>query len=64
MWAELKAPDIVAVPIERETAAVTLCPGAQVKLRGVWRTVCSVRGERSVTGGTTDPQCEWTLPSC
>lgn len=50
VWAELKAPDIVAFPIERETAAVTLCPGAQVKLRGVWRTVRSVRGERSVTG--------------
>ncbi|WP_037641186.1 ATP-binding protein [Streptomyces bicolor] len=51
VWAELKAPVIAAVPIEREIAAVTVQPGEQVQLRGAWRTVRSVRGERSVTGG-------------
>jgi hypothetical protein len=51
VWVELKAPDIVAVPAEREIAAVTLQPGQQVKLWGLWHTVQSVRGERSPSGG-------------
>ncbi|GAA4075260.1 ATP-binding protein [Streptomyces shaanxiensis] len=48
VWAELKAPDIVAVPIERRTAAVTLHPGDQVKLRGVW-------GGQSAVSGVNGP---------
>ncbi|MGW1028654.1 ATP-binding protein [Streptomyces sp. NPDC002577] len=51
VWAELKAPDIAAVPVEREVAAVTLHAGDQVKLRGAWRTVRSVQGEQSASGG-------------
>ncbi|OAH10729.1 ATP-binding protein [Streptomyces jeddahensis] len=51
VWAEVKASDIAAVPAEREVAAVTLHAGDQVKLRGRWCTVRSVRGERSPTGG-------------
>lgn len=51
VWAELKAPGMATVPVEREIAAVTLHGGDQVKLQGVWRTVCSVRGERSPSGG-------------
>ncbi|MEW2402701.1 ATP-binding protein [Streptomyces sp. NPDC046862] len=51
VWAELKASGITAVPVERDVAAVTLQPGNLVKLRGVWRTVRSARGERSPSGG-------------
>jgi len=51
VWAELKAPELVAEPVEREVAAVTIQPGRQVKLWGLWHTVRSVRGERSALGG-------------
>ncbi|MBN3928196.1 ATP-binding protein [Streptomyces verrucosisporus] len=51
VWAELKAPDLVAVPVEREIAAVTAQPGQRVRLWGVWKTIRSVRGERSPLGG-------------
>ncbi|MBA2809403.1 ATP-binding protein [Streptomyces sp. KM273126] len=51
VWAELKAPGIGAVPVEREIAAVALQPRDVVKLRGAWRTVRGVRGERSPSGG-------------
>ncbi len=50
-WAELKAPDLAAVPAERQSAAVTLRSGDQIKLRETWRTVRSIRGERSPSGG-------------
>ncbi len=49
--AALKAPDIVAAPAGRQSAAVTLQPGDQVKLREAWRTVRGIRGERSASGG-------------
>jgi anti-sigma regulatory factor (Ser/Thr protein kinase) len=51
VWAELKAPDLVAAPAEREVAAVTVRPGQQVRLWGLWQTIRSVRGERSPLGG-------------
>jgi anti-sigma regulatory factor (Ser/Thr protein kinase) len=51
VWAEVKASDIVAIPAEREVAAVTLQPGRQVRVLGRWQTVRSVRGEQSPTGG-------------
>ncbi|WP_344631564.1 ATP-binding protein [Streptomyces glaucosporus] len=51
VWAELKAPDLTAEPAEREIAAVTIQPGQQVKLWGLWRTVRNARGERSALGG-------------
>ncbi|MGK5450317.1 ATP-binding protein [Streptomyces radiopugnans] len=51
VWAELKAPDLVAVPVEREIAAVTVQTGQQVRFWGRWKTVRSVRGERSPLGG-------------
>lgn len=51
VWVELKAPDLVSVPPEREIAAVTLQPGQQVMWWGNWRTVRSVRGERCPSGG-------------
>lgn len=51
VWAEIKAPNLTAVQAEREIAAVTLHAGDQVKLRGAWRTVRSVQGERSTSGG-------------
>ncbi len=50
-WAELKAPGIAAVPAGRQSAAVTLQSGDQIKLREAWRTVRSIRGERSASGG-------------
>lgn len=51
VWAQIKAPNITTVQVEREIAAVTLHAGDQVKLRGAWRTVRSVQGERSTSGG-------------
>ncbi|PJE94489.1 ATP-binding protein [Streptomyces carminius] len=53
VWAELKASDLVAVPAEREVAAVTVQAGQQVRVWGLWHTVRSVRGERSPLGGFT-----------
>ncbi|WP_308286956.1 ATP-binding protein [Streptomyces liliiviolaceus] len=41
VWAELKAPDIVAEPVERETAAAMVRPDQLVKVRGEWRVVVS-----------------------
>lgn len=51
VWAEIKAPHITTAQVERQIAAVTLHARDQVKLRGEWRTVRSVRGERSASGG-------------
>ncbi|MFH0244612.1 ATP-binding protein [Streptomyces sp. HK10] len=51
VWAELKAPDLVSAPVEREIAAVTVQAGQQVKLWGLWKTIRSVKGERSPLGG-------------
>jgi anti-sigma regulatory factor (Ser/Thr protein kinase) len=51
VWAELKAPDIVAEPVGREVAAVMVQPGQRVRVRGEWRNVVSVRSERYVGGG-------------
>jgi anti-sigma regulatory factor (Ser/Thr protein kinase) len=51
VWVELKAPDIVAEPVEREVAAVMVRPGQRVRVRGRWRAVRTVRSERYATGG-------------
>src|SRR5262249_26798251 len=55
VWAELKAPDLMAVSsevsTEREMAAVTIQPGQQIKVHGRWHTVRGVRCERSTSGG-------------
>lgn len=51
VWAEMKAPCPAAVPPEREIVAVALQPGQEVMLRGRWRTVRSVRGAWSSSGG-------------
>ncbi len=51
VWAELKAPDIVAVPAERRIAAVIIQPGQQVRLHGRWHTVLGVRADQSTSGG-------------
>jgi anti-sigma regulatory factor (Ser/Thr protein kinase) len=50
VWVEIKAPDITAVPAEREVAAVTVLVGDQVKAREGWWTVRGIRRERSPTG--------------
>ncbi len=50
VWAELKAPDIVAEPVAREVAAVMVRPGQRVRVRGEWRVVVSVRGEQRDAG--------------
>ncbi|MHB9862310.1 ATP-binding protein [Streptomyces sp. YIM S03343] len=42
VFAELKASDIVAGPETRETAAVLVLPGQQVRVRNTWRTVVGV----------------------
>ncbi|GAA2628637.1 hypothetical protein GCM10010307_18700 [Streptomyces vastus] len=51
VWAELKAPDIVAQPVDREVAAVMVRPGQRVQVRGEWRAVRTVRSEQYATGG-------------
>ncbi|WP_420311907.1 ATP-binding protein [Streptomyces sp. YS-B37] len=51
VWAELKAPDIVANPVGREIAAVMVRPGQWVRVWGEWRHVVSVRSERYAGGG-------------
>ncbi|GAA2648526.1 hypothetical protein [Streptomyces vastus] len=51
VWAELKAPDIVAEPVERQVAAVMVRSGQRVWVRGEWRAVRTVRSERYATGG-------------
>ncbi|MFE1308044.1 ATP-binding protein [Streptomyces sp. NPDC058755] len=52
VFAELKAPDIVAAPAVREVAAVLVVPGQRVRVWGEWRTVLGVRSEPCPTGGT------------
>ncbi|GAA3523382.1 hypothetical protein GCM10022295_01100 [Streptomyces osmaniensis] len=51
VWAELKAPDIVAEPDGREVAAVMVRPGQLVRMWGEWRTVRTVRTEPYAAGG-------------
>ncbi|MFF0035229.1 ATP-binding protein [Streptomyces mirabilis] len=51
VWAELKAPDIVAEPVGREVAAVMVRPGQRVRVWGEWRSVASVRSEQYAAGG-------------
>jgi anti-sigma regulatory factor (Ser/Thr protein kinase) len=46
VFAELKAPDIVAEPVETEVAAVMVRPGQYVRVRGAWRAVLDVHTER------------------
>lgn len=51
VFAELKAPDIVAEPEAREVAAVMVREGQKVWVWGEWRTVRSVRGGQHAAGG-------------
>ncbi|WP_073951846.1 ATP-binding protein [Streptomyces kebangsaanensis] len=51
VFAELKAPDIVAGPAVREVAAVLVRAGQQVRVRGGWWTVRGVRSEQYASGG-------------
>jgi hypothetical protein len=51
VWAELKAPDIVAEPAGREVAAVMMRPGQRVRVLGEWRTVRTVCTEPYAAGG-------------
>ncbi|WP_338686492.1 ATP-binding protein [Streptomyces acidiscabies] len=51
VWAELKAPDIVAEPEGREVAAVTVRTGQYVRVWGQWHAVRTVRTEPFATGG-------------
>ena len=46
VFAELKAPDIVAEPVEVEVAAVMVRPGQCVRVWGAWRAVLDVHTER------------------
>ncbi|UUU34344.1 ATP-binding protein [Streptomyces sp. CA-210063] len=51
VWAELKAPDIVAEPVGREVAVVMVRHGQRVRVLGEWRTVRTVRTEPYAAGG-------------
>ncbi|WP_406727812.1 ATP-binding protein [Streptomyces sp. GD-15H] len=51
VFAELKAPDIVAEPVMREMAAVMVRTGQVVRVRGEWRNVLGVRNDRYAAGG-------------
>lgn len=51
VWAELKAPDIVAEPVGKEVAAAIVRPGQWVRVWGEWRLVRTVRTEPYATGG-------------
>lgn len=51
VFAELKAPDIVATPEVREVAAVMVRAGQKVRVWGEWRTVRRVRGDQYAAGG-------------
>lgn len=51
VWVELKAPDIVAGPVEREIAAIMVRCGQQVRVWGEWRDVRTVRVEPYAAGG-------------
>ncbi|MDX3749079.1 ATP-binding protein [Streptomyces sp. AK08-02] len=50
VWAELKAPDLVAEPVGREVAAVLVRCGQRVRVWGEWRVVVGVRSERADAG--------------
>ncbi|MDX2545345.1 ATP-binding protein [Streptomyces sp. WI04-05B] len=50
VWAELKAPDLVAEPVGREVAAVLVRCGQWVRVWGEWRVVVGVRSERADAG--------------
>ena len=52
VYAELKAPDLVAEPETREVAAVMVRAGQRVRVWGAWRTVHAVRCEQCPSGGT------------
>jgi anti-sigma regulatory factor (Ser/Thr protein kinase) len=51
LWAELKAPDIVAELDGREVTAVMVRPGQRVRVWGEWRSVRTVRTESYAAGG-------------
>ena len=51
VFAELKAPDILAEPVTREVAAVLVRTGQQVRVWGAWRTVLGVRNEQYAAAG-------------
>ncbi|MFE7811791.1 ATP-binding protein [Streptomyces sp. NPDC057433] len=51
VFAELKAPGIVAEPATREVAAVMVRTGQTVRVRGEWRTVLGVRSDPYAAGG-------------
>ncbi|WP_217164012.1 ATP-binding protein [Streptomyces sp. AC512_CC834] len=51
VFAELKAPDIVAEPAAREVAAVMVRAGQQVRVWGAWRAVRGVRVDQYAAGG-------------
>ncbi|MGW0834506.1 ATP-binding protein [Streptomyces prunicolor] len=46
VFAELKAPDIMAEPVETEVAAVMVRPGQHVRVWGAWRAVLDVHTEQ------------------
>lgn len=50
VFAELKAPDIVAGPAVREVVAVMIRAGQRVRVRGEWRTVLGVRSDQYAAG--------------
>ncbi|MCN9239947.1 ATP-binding protein [Streptomyces sp. RY43-2] len=51
VFAELKAPGLLAEPIAREVAAVLVRTGQQVRVWGGWRTVLGVRHEQYASAG-------------
>jgi anti-sigma regulatory factor (Ser/Thr protein kinase) len=51
VFAELKAPDIVAGPEVREVAAIMVRAGQQVRVWGEWRIVVNVCSEQYAGGG-------------
>ncbi|CAL9429912.1 ATP-binding protein [Streptomyces sp. enrichment culture] len=52
VFAELKAPDLVAEPTECEVAAVMVRAGHQVRTGGAWRTVLEVRSDQHAAVGS------------
>ncbi|KAA0935880.1 ATP-binding protein [Streptomyces apricus] len=46
VWAELKAPDLVAEPVEREIAAAMVRPDHLLRVWGEWRTVVGTCSEQ------------------
>ncbi|WP_282700782.1 ATP-binding protein [Streptomyces sp. CC219B] len=51
VYAELKAPDLMAEPEAREVAAVMVRVGQQVRVWGDWRAVLGIRNEQYAAGG-------------